>query len=59
MRAKHIVMFKQQHNPFGTSKMHLSYKWFSLLSVKRGGSVVVDALFIVALIVCGKDETCK
>ena len=33
--------------------MCLSPQWLRLLSILRGGSVVVDSLFIVAPNVCG------
>ena len=37
---------------FGASKMHLSPKWLSLLSVLRRGSVVVDLLLYAPPISC-------
>ena len=33
--------------------IHKSPQWLPLLSILRGGSVIVDSLFIVAPIVCG------
>ena len=48
-----LVLQHQQNigRIFGTSKMHLSPRWIRLLSILRGGSFVVDFLFIVTPIV--------
>ena len=33
--------------------MHISHRWLWLLSVEGGGSVVVESLFNILLVVCG------
>ena len=51
-----MFVFQQQQNLgriFGSSKMLLSPQWLKQLFVSGGGSVVIDTLFIVTLIVCG------